>query len=57
VFKQAVEKIPDVDIEKSNVTHRYFIDILEEAFKVLGGDTWMSEAEQPTEDVGSGDIG
>lgn len=43
VFKEAVEKNPDVDVEKSNSTHKHFIDILEDAFKVLGGETWEAQ--------------
>jgi hypothetical protein len=43
VFKQATEKSPDADVEKSNVGHKHFIDVLEEAFKVLGGETWSTK--------------
>lgn len=34
---------PDSDIERSNVSCRYFIDILEQAFEALGGKTWLEE--------------
>lgn len=41
-FQQIESKRPDPDIEKSNLTHRFFIDTLQEAFEVLGGKQWES---------------
>jgi len=41
VSKEVTEERPDSDIERSNVSHRHFIDILEKAFEALGGETWL----------------
>ncbi|KAK7750708.1 hypothetical protein SLS62_007408 [Diatrype stigma] len=43
-----VSKKPDAEIEKSNASHKYFIDSLTEAFEALGGQIWQSRAK--TED-------
>ncbi|TVY87141.1 hypothetical protein LAWI1_G008481 [Lachnellula willkommii] len=43
VFQQLVSKNPDPEIEKSNISHKHFIDGLTEAFAALGGKTWASE--------------
>ncbi|CAO2658337.1 Nn.00g060600.m01.CDS01 [Neocucurbitaria sp. VM-36] len=37
VFQQIVNENPDPDIERSNATHKHFIDALTEAFEALGG--------------------
>jgi hypothetical protein len=36
-FQQIVSERPDPEIEKSNATHKHFIDALSEAFGALGG--------------------
>lgn len=41
-FQQIVNEKPDADIEKSNATHKHFVDGLTEAFEVLGGKSWHS---------------
>ncbi|KAH8802625.1 hypothetical protein F5884DRAFT_802467 [Xylogone sp. PMI_703] len=43
IFQQIVARNPDPDIEKSNASHRRFIDILTDAFNALGGKAWLSE--------------
>lgn len=43
IFKQIVANKPDPEIEKSNVSHKCFIDALTGAFKALGGDEWASK--------------
>lgn len=43
VFQQLVSKNPDPEIEKSNISHKHFIDGLTEAFAALGGKIWASE--------------
>jgi len=40
-FQVATEQRPDSDVERSNISHRHFIDILEKAFGALGGKTWL----------------
>lgn len=41
-FQQLVAQKPDPEIERSNVSHKRFIDVLSEAFEVLGGGLWAS---------------
>ena len=50
VFQQIAGSNPDPEIEKSNASHRYFIDALTEAFEVLGGQTWLANGFQKPED-------
>jgi hypothetical protein len=54
VFEQIVSKKPDPEIEKSNISHKHFIDSLTEAFETLGGKVWASklksENERPDEE-------
>ncbi|KZF19909.1 hypothetical protein L228DRAFT_256894 [Xylona heveae TC161] len=42
LFLQIVADKPDPEIEKSNVSHKYWIDGLTEAFNALGGEKWAS---------------
>ncbi|KAI5919301.1 hypothetical protein F4810DRAFT_512283 [Camillea tinctor] len=42
IFQQATENKPDPEVEKSNASHKYFIDALKEAFEALGGQAWLS---------------
>ncbi|KAG7291176.1 hypothetical protein NEMBOFW57_001188 [Staphylotrichum longicolle] len=42
-FQQIVAENPDPAIEKSNLTHKHFIDALTEAFHVLGGKDWRPD--------------
>jgi hypothetical protein len=37
VFQQIVSEVPDPDIERSNATHKHFIDTLTEALEALSG--------------------
>ena len=39
-FQQIVNENPDPEIERSNVTHKHFINALTEAFDALGGNSW-----------------
>jgi hypothetical protein len=41
-FQQTVKDEPDPEIERSNATHKHFIDALTEAFDALGGSSWDS---------------
>ncbi|OBT60983.1 hypothetical protein VE03_09640 [Pseudogymnoascus sp. 23342-1-I1] len=43
LYRQIVSKKPDPEIEKSNDTHKHFIDTLTEAFESLGGNLWASQ--------------
>jgi len=49
VFQQMVFKNPDPEIERSNISHRHFIDSLTEAFKALGGENWISKQKSESE--------
>lgn len=48
LFQQIVAKKPDPEIERSNVSHKRFIDTLTEAFEVLGGKAWASKQKSET---------
>ncbi|KAF6819192.1 hypothetical protein CPLU01_13135 [Colletotrichum plurivorum] len=48
-FQQFAAAKPDADVEKSNVTHKFFIDALARAFKALGGDDWVSDQKKPSQ--------
>ncbi|KAF1362383.1 hypothetical protein EJ07DRAFT_174786 [Lizonia empirigonia] len=41
-FQQVVNQDPDPEVERSNATHKHFIDALTEAFDALGGKSWDS---------------
>lgn len=41
-FQQIKLDNPDPDMEKSNASHKFFIDALRQAFEVLGGKQWES---------------
>lgn len=55
MFQDLAARCQDPDIEKSNASHKYFIDALTKAFNVLGGDEWLScqkaESDEEEEDV------
>lgn len=42
VFQQITAVDPDPEIEKSNASHKYFIDAPSGAFRALGGEAWKS---------------
>jgi len=46
IFQQTTTVNRDVEVEKSNASHKYFIDALTEAFEALGGNTWKSTTSQ-----------
>jgi hypothetical protein len=46
-FQQMVNDTPDSEIERSNVTHKHFIEALTEAFEALGGGNWADDTESP----------
>lgn len=37
-----VTKRPDAEMERSNASHKHFIDALSKAFKALGGESWKT---------------
>ncbi|KAI0396786.1 hypothetical protein F5Y17DRAFT_59142 [Xylariaceae sp. FL0594] len=54
-FKQFSSGISDPEIQRSNASHRHFIDALAEAFKLLGGTQWAEKrrnAASTTDDQG-----
>ncbi|KAH6611384.1 hypothetical protein Trco_001404 [Trichoderma cornu-damae] len=42
-FQQLATVSPSEELEKSNSTHKYFIDALSNAFVRLGGEAWLSK--------------
>lgn len=53
VFQQIVTSNPDLEMEKSNASHKFFIDALTKAFNILGSEAWLSErkAEADEDDI------
>lgn len=49
-FQQIVNQKPDPEIEKSNATHKHFIDALSRAFYALGGDSQALNSNATVED-------
>ncbi|KAM0256882.1 hypothetical protein ACHAQJ_004703 [Trichoderma viride] len=45
-FQQLAVVSPDEELERSNSTHKHFIDTLTEAFRVLGGETWLCREQE-----------
>ena len=56
LFQQIVATKPDPEVEKSNASHRCFIDALTEAFKTLGGEEWASRSKSETSNPDEEDI-
>jgi hypothetical protein len=42
IFMQIVADDPDPEVEKSNESHKHWIDGLRRAFSALGGDSWLA---------------
>ncbi|KAF2237026.1 hypothetical protein EV356DRAFT_497315 [Viridothelium virens] len=42
VFQETVARNPDPELEKSNASHKHFLDSLTKAFEALGGMAWTS---------------
>ncbi|RPA83332.1 hypothetical protein BJ508DRAFT_413529 [Ascobolus immersus RN42] len=40
-FNKITSETPDPQIEKDNAKHKAFLDALEKAFKILGGEEWL----------------
>ena len=49
-FERIVSLKPDPEIEKSNATHKFFIEALTEAFDALGGKVWTSNSSSRSQD-------
>ncbi|KAK3950745.1 hypothetical protein QBC32DRAFT_345699 [Pseudoneurospora amorphoporcata] len=43
-FQQMTARTPDPDVEKSNASHKRFIDALKESFDALGGQNWKPDS-------------
>ena len=48
-FRQIVNQQPDPEVEKSNETHKFFIEALTEAFDALGGSQWAASQGSTTD--------
>jgi hypothetical protein len=48
LFQQIAAKQPDPEIQRSNASHKVFIDALTEAFEALGGEVWASKQKPGT---------
>jgi hypothetical protein len=49
LFQQIVAKNSDPEIQRSNVSHKIFIEALTEAFEALGGEVWTSKQKSGTD--------
>ncbi|RDL37370.1 uncharacterized protein BP5553_04803 [Venustampulla echinocandica] len=56
LFQQVVAKQPDPEIEKSNASHKYFINALTEAFETVGGQVWASKQTSDAETLNEEDV-
>ncbi|KAL7915043.1 hypothetical protein GGI35DRAFT_488879 [Trichoderma velutinum] len=45
-FQQLASIRPNEELERSNSTHKYFIDTLTKAFNILGGEAWLLHDQQ-----------
>jgi hypothetical protein len=52
-FQQAVSQKPDPEIERSNATHKHFINALTQAFDAFGGNLWTSKNDSSKLEQGS----
>lgn len=48
-YQQVVTDSPDPEIEQSNVRHKAFLDVLQQAFELLGGEKWANDSAQTKE--------
>lgn len=56
-FQQIVDERPDPETERSNATHKYFIEALTEAFNALGGNSLSLQADsESTEEDNGGEL-
>ncbi|KAF2821703.1 hypothetical protein CC86DRAFT_426064 [Ophiobolus disseminans] len=56
IFQQIVTEYSDPDIERSNTTHKHFIDALNAAFDALGGASRASSNISPADDDADDDL-
>ncbi|KAL7955682.1 hypothetical protein V8C34DRAFT_290742 [Trichoderma compactum] len=47
----ALSPKPDPEMEQSNVTHKYFIDALNEVFEIFGGPAWVKEQQRGSKEA------
>ena len=56
VFQAMLAKGPDLELEKSNQSHKYVIDAFKQAFDVLGGIAWQESQAKAEDDHEVNDI-
>ncbi|KAI5247125.1 hypothetical protein E4T42_06061 [Aureobasidium subglaciale] len=49
MFQELAAAHSDAEMEASNVTHKHFVDKLEEAFEILGGREWLARQQAENE--------
>ncbi|KAL7922439.1 hypothetical protein ACQKWADRAFT_320720 [Trichoderma austrokoningii] len=54
-FQQLATVRPSEELERSNVTHKFFIDTLTSAFETLGGKKWLSKEREKGASNNDGD--
>ncbi|TIA01936.1 hypothetical protein D6C83_08970, partial [Aureobasidium pullulans] len=51
MFRELAATHADEKMEESNISHKHFIDRLDEAFAILGGEAWMAKQRAGDEEV------
>ncbi|OBW64166.1 MAG: hypothetical protein AUREO_057680 [Aureobasidium pullulans] len=51
MFRELAATHADEKMEESNISHKHFIDRLDEAFAILGGEAWMAKQRAGVEEV------
>ncbi|THX60948.1 hypothetical protein D6D06_00872 [Aureobasidium pullulans] len=51
MYQELAATEADAGMEASNITHKHFIDRLDEAFAILGGEAWMAKQRASDEEV------
>ncbi|KAL6879062.1 hypothetical protein J3F83DRAFT_711811 [Trichoderma novae-zelandiae] len=56
-FQQLASVRPSEELSESNSKHKHFIDILTEAFEILGGQAWLAKQDEEPDDGGDEEAG
>ncbi|KAH0497981.1 hypothetical protein TgHK011_005262 [Trichoderma gracile] len=53
-FQELASISPSRELEKNNSKHKHFIDILTQAFHILGGEAWLAGQDEKAAEAGEG---
>jgi hypothetical protein len=51
-FQELASISPSKELEENNSKHKHFIDILTQAFQILGGEAWLAERDEKAAEAG-----